>query len=266
MPCLVATDLDGTLLRSDGSVSDHTRTVLGALEDIGVHVAFVTARPLRWMTHLWPLVGERGLAIASNGAVLYDVERREIVEVAEVDRTVGLQILDDVAAAIPGIGLGIERLLSGMARNEAYTADIGAAGMPDEHDLGDLAELWTEPVVKLLVRTDDLHPEELRVRTAAIVGDRALCTWSVPGLVEISALGVTKAWRLHQLAARLGVDAADVWAFGDMPNDIPMLEWAGHPHVTANAHRDLRARFPVIAANDDDGVARTLAAAFLGVV
>ena len=261
---LVATDLDGTLLRSDGTVSARSQQVLAQLEERGIPVVFVTARPLRWMTSLWPLVGGHGLAIISNGAVLYDVAAARVVDLAGVDRTVGLQILADVEAAIPGVGLGIERLPSGMARNEAYVPDLGAQGLPDEFVVGDLAELWDAPVVKLLVRSATVEPSELQRVTAQIVGDRALPTWSTPGLVEISASGVTKAWRLRQLCDRLGVAAADVVAFGDMPNDLPMLEWAGHPHAVANAHPDLIARFPVVGSNDDDGVATTLASIFGG--
>lgn len=262
MPALVATDLDGTLLRSDGTVSQRTRLVLDQLWRLGVHVAFVSARPLRWMDPLWHVVGDRGLAVASNGAVLYDVEGRQVVDLAAVERTTGLRILADLAEAIPGVGLGIERLPSGMARNEAYVADRGAVGLPDQHEVGELAELWTEPVVKLLVRTDDLDPGELRRRTGVVVGERALCTWSVDGLVEISAAGVTKAWRLQQLAARLQVAAGDVWAFGDMPNDLPMLEWAGHPYAVANAHGLLAGRFGSAPSNDADGVAAILTEQF----
>ncbi len=258
MPRLVATDLDGTLLRSDGTLSPYTRSVLAALEAQGVPVVFVTARPLRWMTSLWELVGGHGMAIISNGAVLYDVGRSRVIELAAVDRTVGLDILTDTALAIPGVGLGIERLPSGMARNEAYVPDAGAYGLPDDYVIGDLAELWDEPVVKMLVRTDDLPADELRRRAAEVIGDRALPTWSTPGLIEISAPGVTKAWRLQQLCADLGVSADDVVAFGDMPNDLQMLAWAGCPFVVANGHPDLRARFPVIGSNDDDGVAKAL--------
>ncbi len=260
MSPLVATDLDGTLLRSDGTVSEHTREVLAALDEAGVPVVFVTARPLRWMRDLWALVGAHGLAIVSNGAVQYDVAAGSVVELTAVDRTVGLQILADVEAAFPGIGLGIERFPSGLVRNDSYVADTGAAGVPDDFVLGDLTECWDEPVVKLLLRTDDVPGDVLRSRSAAIVGDRATTTWSTSGLVEVGPRGVTKASGLARLCASLGVAAGDVWAFGDMPNDLAMLEWAGHPYAVANAHPDLVARFPTVGSNDDDGVARTLAA------
>ncbi|MGN6240353.1 MAG: HAD family hydrolase, partial [Cellulosimicrobium cellulans] len=57
LPRVVATDLDGTLLRSDGTVSERTRAALRAAEDAGVEVVFVTARPPRWLDQLADVVG-----------------------------------------------------------------------------------------------------------------------------------------------------------------------------------------------------------------
>lgn len=72
-PRLVATDLDGTLVRKDGTVSPYTREVLAALDARGVPVIFVTGRPLRWTTPVFEHVGSHGLAIVSNGALVWDV-------------------------------------------------------------------------------------------------------------------------------------------------------------------------------------------------
>jgi hydroxymethylpyrimidine pyrophosphatase-like HAD family hydrolase len=70
---------------------------------------------------------------------------------------------------------------------------------------------------------------------------------------------VTKAAGLVRWCTRTGIHPADVWAFGDMPNDVPMLEWAGVGWAVANAHPDARAAASrTCASNDEDGVARTL--------
>ena len=71
---------------------------------------------------------------------------------------------------------------------------------------------------------------------------------------------VTKAATLARVAAELGVEAADVIAFGDMPNDLPMLAWAGTSYAVANAHATVLAAADHVAPpNDADGVAVTLA-------
>ena len=72
-PRLVATDLDGTLVRSDGTVSERTQRVLVELDRLGVPVVFVTGRPLRWAADVFDHVGGHGLAVISNGALVWDV-------------------------------------------------------------------------------------------------------------------------------------------------------------------------------------------------
>jgi hydroxymethylpyrimidine pyrophosphatase-like HAD family hydrolase len=93
-----------------------------------------------------------------------------------------------------------------------------------------------------------------------VVGHRAELAYSGGGgLAELLAPGVSKASALARWCAHQGIDAADVWAFGDMPNDLPMLRWAGRGHAVANAHPEVLATADaVVASNDDDGVARVL--------
>ncbi len=94
--------------------------------------------------------------------------------------------------------------------------------------------------MKLLVRHESMEPVEFRERVLAAAEGLASATWSVDGLVEISAAGVTKAMALERLAAGLGVTATGVVAFGDMPNDLAMLRWAGTSYAMGNAHPSVR--------------------------
>src|SRR5665811_2385161 len=79
LPTLVATDLDGTLLRSDGTCSERTRASLAAVEVAGIQVVLVTARPPRWLHEIVDLVGEHGVVLCCNGAFVYDVRARKIL-------------------------------------------------------------------------------------------------------------------------------------------------------------------------------------------
>ena len=79
------------------------------------------------------------------------------------------------------------------------------------------------------------------------------------GLIELSAPGVTKGTGLAGVATELGVPPADVVAFGDMPNDLPMLQWAGWGVAMANAHPGVLATADEITApNSEDGLALVL--------
>lgn len=261
-PRLVATDLDGTLVRDDGSVSPTTRDVLAALDRRGVPVVIVTARPIRWMEDLWPIVGRHGLAIVSNGAAVVEVRgeaAHTVRDVRGIEVEPGLALVDAIRAAAPEASFAVE-CVSGLVRDPAYVeTDRFPAGSP----VGDLAELWAEPALKLLVKHQAPDPADFRRRVAEAVGEAAIATWTVDGLVEISATGVTKATALARVAEELDVPAGEVVAFGDMPNDLPMLTWAGASYAMANGHPDVRAAADHVApANDEDGVARVLAGLF----
>ena len=259
-PRLVATDLDGTLVRSDGSISERTREVLTAVEAQGVPVVFVTGRPLRWAEEVFDHVGDHGLAVVSNGALVWDVGADRPRLRREIDPDTVLEVCADLRAAVPGSAYAVETL-SGIGLEpeflERHPVPPGARRAP-------LDELVDGPVVKLLARHEELGPQDYWDAAEAAVGDRVTITWSSSStLLEISAFGVTKATTLALLAGELGVDASDVLVFGDMPNDLPMLAWAGTPYAMANAHPSVLAAVDRVApSNDEDGVAEVLVRVF----
>ncbi len=268
-PRLVATDLDGTLLGADGRVSDRTRAVLVALEEEhDVPVVFVTGRPVRWMDDLWVDVGGHGLAICSNGGIVFDVAAREVRDAFPITPATLLDVAERVRAALPGTMFALETL-TGFAHEPVWTPRPGG-GRPHRGPapvVATLAELVADDApacVKLLARHDEADPETYWRALDDVVGDLATVTWSSTGaLVEISARGVTKATTLATLCAELGVEAEDVVAFGDMPNDVPMLSWVGRSWAMADAHPDVVAAADAVAGrHDEDGVAATLAALF----
>src|SRR5690606_36790730 len=120
-------------------------------------------------------------------------------------------------------------------------------------------ELLTAPTVKLLARSNQDPETFLRTVAGAIAGRAEATHSSYSGLVEISAACVTKAAGLAWLCERWGLCPTDVIAFGDMPNDVPMLTWAGRAVAVANAHPAVRdIADEVTASNEEDGVAAYL--------
>lgn len=255
-PRVVATDLDGTLLRSDGSLSDRTRQAIQRAEAAGVPTLFVTARPPRWLDELADAVGGHGVAICGNGAFVYDLVERRVTASHGHDPHVMDRVVADLRLAVPGVTFAVERA-DGMGREDAYTYGQEHS---DGHSVGDLAAIGTTPVGKLLARSPDIDPDEFLRLVESVVGSRVELGYSgAVGLAEMTAPGVTKASGLATWCEGHGIDAAEVWACGDMPNDLPMLRWAGRAHAVANAHADvLEVADVVLASNDDDGVAALL--------
>jgi hypothetical protein len=207
--------------------------------------------------------GGRGVAICSNGALVYDMHTDRVVAEHLIPPPDLAEAAGRLRAAIPGIGLAIEsaRGLTGDAFYEAGGWDGGG----QIQRLGD-AELFARPAAKLLGRHPRLSADEiLALATPAVAGIVTASHSSGSRLIEISAAGVSKASALADLAASQGIEPAEVVAFGDMPNDLSMLAWAGTSYAVANAHPAvLAAAGQVIASNDEDGVAQVIDQLFPG--
>jgi hypothetical protein len=252
---LVATDLDGTIIRTDGTVSDRTRAAFAAAEAAGVGVVLVTGRPERWMRTIADDTGHRGLAVLSNGAVVYDLHEERIVAEHLLDPAAAAEVVAALRSEVPGLVFAVER--GGRFGHEP--AWIPRYTVPDDVLVASVDELVAEPMLKLLARHDELSGDELVARACRVVGTTATVTHSgvgSVGMLEISGPGVTKATALARLAADLGTGPEGTVAFGDMPNDLPMLAWAGLAVAVANAHPEVRAvADEITASNDEDGVA-----------
>jgi Cof subfamily protein (haloacid dehalogenase superfamily) len=257
---LVATDLDGTLLHSDGTVTAYTRQVLEELDRRGVHVVFVTGRPIRWMDSLWDAVGGHGLAICSNGGIVYDVATHSVRNALTIDPDTCVEVGRLLRKAIPGTSFALEKT-GGFGVEESFMSRSEVVrGIP----VGPLEQIVDGTVVKLLAQHEEIAPEQFWRAVEERVGHLVTTTWSSTfSMVEMSARGVTKASTLERLASELGVESYEVVAFGDMPNDIEMLTWAGSSYAMANAHDSvLGVAAHKAPGNDEDGVAVTLAGIF----
>jgi Cof subfamily protein (haloacid dehalogenase superfamily) len=257
-PSVVATDLDGTVVRSDGTVSARTRSALDSARAAGALVIIATGRPPRWLDGIPEATGHQGLAICANGGMVYDLAAQQVVAAHPLPAENARTIMAVLRAVVPGIAFALERVDGLFAHEAAYVP----RWEPEANTVvGDLDEVMTGPISKLLGRREGLDSDELlAVVSESIETEAASFTHSsLDGLLEISAYGVTKASTLAEVLTERGLGAADVVAFGDMPNDLEMLAWAGRGVAMGNAHPDLKAvADEVTATNDDDGVALVL--------
>jgi HAD superfamily hydrolase (TIGR01484 family) len=259
VPRLVATDLDGTLVGAGGLVSPRSARVLARLAADGVAIVLVTGRPLRWLHIVYEQLGARYLAVCANGAVIYDPVTEKVRDSWAIAPGLLREVCLRLRAAIPDVVFAVEVDDGRVMRYEPTWPVRWDEGQPGVVP-GSLADLTAEPAVKLLARTPGMGPDEFVALAESIVDGRVVPTHSShSGLVEMSARGVTKATGLATVAAELGIDPADVLAFGDMPNDVPMLRWAGRSVTVSNAHPAARAAADeVTLSNEDDGVAAYL--------
>nr|WP_203183506.1 HAD family hydrolase [Streptomyces pratensis] len=259
-PRLVATDLDGTLLRSDGTLSARTSEALRRVAGTGAEVVLVTARPPRFVDALAGAYGLTGTAVCSNGALVYDIGARTVITSHTLPVETARRVADALTGSLRGIGFAVEtghRVNCAPGYGLRLPEDAGA-----EYDVPRVADLWSagDPIVKLLAWSPDRDTDSMLAVAEEAAAAMAQVTHSGGrGLLEISAARITKARTLAALCAGRGVARRQVVAFGDMPNDLSVLTWAGTGYAMANAHPEVLAGATHrTASNDDDGVASVL--------
>lgn len=262
---VVATDLDGTLLRNDLTINAWTRSVLDAAREAGIHVVPVTARQPYGMVEIVEQAGLTGWAIGCNGALCWNSDTGEVLFEHLAPTGPMADLAQAVLSELPESRFAVVR-----HRGAEFLAQEGYAQLtnpgdhgrtPDEMGRATLAEIVSVPALKLVVRHPWVHPRDL-LRVVLQVGTGGLqATWSGADFVEIVAPGVTKATGLAQLCEHLGVAQQDVAAFGDGLNDIEMLAWAGHSWAMDGAPDAVRdVAHGIAVSNMDDGVARQVMA------
>jgi Cof subfamily protein (haloacid dehalogenase superfamily) len=253
-PRLIATDLDGTLLRNDGSVSERTRAVLQRVTAAGIQLVLVTGRPIRRMRKVGVALDLSGVAICGNGAIVYDLQRDVILEQTPLSGAAARELIVELRAHLPEIRFAVETGLT-LGREPAYARHRPVEAAIDV-EIADALELAARGASKLIAAHPSLPIDEFMRQVAGIVAERATVTHAGSPFLEIAAAGVTKAWALAAHCERQGIAARDVLAFGDMPNDVPMLEWAGLGVAVANAHESVLAvANQITVSNEEDGVA-----------
>jgi hydroxymethylpyrimidine pyrophosphatase-like HAD family hydrolase len=258
LPKLVATDLDGTLVRSDETVSDYSMSVLRKVREAGVVVVGVTGRGARLVELCRRDLPDADLLVLANGGYVVDQRDPDGHRVLRRERIAGT----DLAEAL--------RLIEAEVGQLAVLVEaLDEPRMPlwgDPHVVWpwpewipyDRVDALAGPAYKGFAKAPDLTADELLAVAGRVVPpDLATVTQSGLGYLELTAPGVHKGSGLAVVAAELGIAAADVCVFGDMPNDVPMFQWAGWRRVAvANAHQSVLALADeVTSSNDADGVA-----------
>jgi Cof subfamily protein (haloacid dehalogenase superfamily) len=261
-PRLIATDLDGTIVRFDGSISSRTVNALNGARAKGAIVYFVTGRPPRWLGDVTDAFGAKEVptTICGNGALVFDVATNSIV------REDLLQPEDAVEAVMRLRGHIVDASFAcdqsdDFRREKRYHArwDVGM----DVTGVEAIEEIIDRPILKLLARcaSEALSSDEMLQIAIEQISDFVDVTHSNPedSLLEISAFGVNKGSALARMAATHGLSADDCVAFGDNPNDVSMLKWAGRSWAMTGGHRDAKAAANSLAAScEEDGVAEVI--------
>ena len=258
-PKLIATDLDGTIVAHYGFISDRTKIAFAAAHAAGIHIYFITGRPIRWMKEIKENFNF-GLGVCGNGALLYDFINEKVLEEWSFSVEAQLETVKRLRQVIPPVSFATE-IGEHFLREKKYVPrwDIGE----DNIGVDLIEEVITAPALKMLARCSDgefSSDEMLALASKALEGIATVThSNSTDSLLEISAVGVSKGATLSKVAGRLGLTADDCVTFGDNPNDFSMLSWASRSWAMADGHPDLMkyAKFQTDP-HQEDGVAKVI--------
>lgn len=255
---LIATDIDGTLLGPDHVVTERTIAALRAAADAGVEVVAATGRS-HWSAQplLEPIGCVRWL-LASNGATMFDLTTGEIVDQSPLDAATVRSVVSSLESAFDGLGYSWETT-EGVFQDEAFRA-IRSSLSPSVK----LAKRATSEFVpgaddltKIMVMSPTLSDMEWFAAADPYIPDELNFSTSGTGFVELTAEDADKGLALAKLCEQLGVDRACTVTFGDQPNDLGMLRWAGRGYAMANGSDSaIEAASHVAPHHLDDGVAQ----------
>ena len=233
-PRLVACDVDGTLVDRDGRMPTAVGEAIDLVLAAGVPVVLATGRS--WHGVL-PLVEEMGLppgpSVCSNGAVIVRYPPEEIVKAVTFDPR---EVIKRVEEFAPGTLIAVEEIGRGYRLNNHFPG----GDLTGEMIIEDVEQLSARPVTRIILRDPTRSDEDFvgLARHLGLDGVTYFVGWSA--WLDIAPAGVNKATALAEVAAGLGLTAADVLAFGDGRNDIEMLRWAGRGVAIGDAPAEVQ--------------------------
>lgn len=267
-PLLIASDIDGTLLDDRERVTPRLRAAIDKVVRAGAVFCLATGRPARWVSPVVTQLPFPPMCVCANGAVLYDAANDRIVQhrsLATDDQHRVVELANAALAEFGGVQVAAERAGATAWDDpaELFVCELDYSHVWDSSDHGVMTadDVMAAPATKLLLRNQMLDSAQMYERVApAIPADLAHVTYSISeGLLEVCLPGVNKSVGLEDLAENIGAAAEQTVAFGDMPNDIEMLQWSGLGVAMANAAEPVKAvADEVTTANSDFGVARVI--------
>jgi Cof subfamily protein (haloacid dehalogenase superfamily) len=256
LPKLIATDLDGTLVRSDDTVSAYTHEVLDRVRAAGIRIVGATGRGPRLTEITRNDIRAADFLVLAQGGWVIDQAEDAVLRNATLAGSAVAGVLTAIEAEMGPLSVMVEAL----PHNDApLWGDYDATWRyPVIVEPRTRAESLAGDVIKAFARSFEHDVDDLMAAAQRIIpADVASVTQAGLNYIEICPPNVDKGTGLAVVAEAVGVDPADVLVFGDMPNDLPMFAWAGwHRVAVANAHPSVLAvADEVTLTTDEDGVA-----------
>jgi len=255
-PKMLAIDIDGTMLRTNGTLSERVLRALHEAVRGGIHVVPSTGRPEVVAKEVIEATGLNQYWVFGNGAVTRHLGRDELVRGFWIEREVVLDLMTELRSQLAGVRFAVE-FGTALAYESGFEHVVpNMPTFPPTADLIAEVSAHEDVIQKVLVFDTSVDVPTLFDQVRQVSEGRILPTYSGLNFIELAAGSVSKASALGLLADDLGIQSDDVWAIGDNYNDIEMLKWAGVGYAMGNADDHIKSvADAILPTNDDDGVA-----------
>jgi len=264
---LLVTDIDGTLLGRDGSISVGDKKALAEVNDSGIKVSLSTGRTLLSAMKIINQLPLDGYHILFDGALVFNPSRNEEVYAQPINKALVKEAVE--FARLHGINLELYSTSQYFVERESWASDIRREYFGIYPTLVDFTDIWERE--RIIKGTVAVHSAEEKA------GAESLCrqfrddlkelhfSWTTtpayPGVdfVNIVAPGVSKGEALEALASYLGIPLTEVMAIGDERNDVSLLAAAGLAVAMGNAADEVKAVADYVTLDvDHSGVAAAI--------
>ena len=261
-PWLIALDIDGTVLREDGSLSDDVVTQVARVRDLGHEVMLATGRSVAMTL---PVLERLSIVpeyvVCSNGAITLkrDVDAPTGYSRVYVESFDPSEVLTTIKANLENAHFAVEDE-EGLYRFVGYFPDgaLGAASVKVEFD-----ELLAHKATRVVVISPEHGIEDFLSVVEKMGLHKVSYNVGWTAWLDIAPDGVNKSTALERVRGILDIPRSQVMAVGDGRNDIDMLEWAsveGRGVSMGQAPDEVHAAGNEKTASDlDDGVAQLFA-------
>jgi len=261
---LIVTDIDGTILKSDGTVGKWTKRIFETAHRQGIHTAIATGRAIDALPEAVAAMSCFEYVISGNGTNIYYMPRKEKL----YDCTMPPALVREIAAVFKDYPYPVEACVAGKAYVPAsYYENPLRLDIPDRmydyvrstrHPVADIYDFIKkhENVIESLIMVIDDEKVKADVRARIESLPDIYVTSSVAHYIECNARLATKGETMLRLGRMLGVCPEEMIVFGDGENDLEMFAQAGICVAMANAPDCVRkAADAVTLSQDEEGVA-----------
>lgn len=260
-PRLLACDIDGTLLDADGRLRPVVHDALLLVAETGVRIVLATGRaPWDGVAELMEALDLHGSQITMQGAYISDPLTGVLERLRPIPATTfldGLRFAEELGID-PVVGLVDGHRATRLAPEAGFVADgPGPRRFQTERDLWSLTH---STPIRLFLPTGPVRHRHVRAAASVWFARQASIIWSDLSGIELLGPRTDKGTAVAWLASRMGLEAEEVAALGDAPNDMAMLRYAGRSAAMATAGIDVsRLADIVVPSSNADGLLAALA-------